>query len=272
MLDSLCMMVFGSNRIETAGGGLDITTKLCRGIFRGESVPETIDEEDDPDYQALKHHLINNNLPADTSYVLRCRRETTQHAQAACDIMDETFLEGKDLTEELILQTYRILTHGLDTEQGYSWTQYSGVYRQVPVAAGLHGFPPPDQVPSLMRKLIKSLRADLDDAAKAGEMNPVALAAKYCHKFVNIHPFVDGNGRMCRLILNALLLKYAEFVVCFGLDEETKGKYLEIASAASLAETGGGKGDWDEDDPDGPRCYKGLASFVLKHTESSLIY
>ncbi|KAK3320553.1 fido domain-containing protein [Cercophora scortea] len=265
MLDILCKMVFGSNNIETAGGGINTTTDLCQPFFLGKSLPviETIDEKA-PDYKALKRHLINKNMPADAISVLRSHREITQHAQAARHILVATFLDGKDLSEKLILETHRILTHGIDTEQGYSWTQYSGVYRQVPVAAGLHGFPPPEQVPSLMRKLIKSFRADLEDAAKTGKMDPVVLAAKYCHKFVNIHPFLDGNGRMCRLVLNALLLKYAGFVVCLGLDEEAKDKYLEIASAVSMAETGGGCGDWDEDDPDGPKCYKGLASFVLK--------
>jgi len=36
-------------------------------------------------------------------------------------------------------------------------------------------------------------------------MDPYVLASKYCHKFVNIHPFLDGDGRMCRLIMNGLL-------------------------------------------------------------------
>ncbi|PTD05730.1 hypothetical protein HYE67_000583 [Fusarium culmorum] len=43
--DELARMVYGSNMIE-AGGGCDITVKLCKAIFRGEKVPEDIDERD----------------------------------------------------------------------------------------------------------------------------------------------------------------------------------------------------------------------------------
>ncbi|KID96686.1 Filamentation induced by cAMP/death on curing-related protein, partial [Metarhizium majus ARSEF 297] len=37
--------------------------------------------------------------------------------------------------------------------------------------------------------------------------DPYTLAARYHHQFVMIHSFADGNGRMSRIILNALLLK-----------------------------------------------------------------
>jgi len=62
-------------------------------------------------------------------------------------------------------------------------------------------------------------------ALNAG-FDPVALAAKYCHMFVNIiHPFVNGNGRMCRLILNALLLKsMGGSLPAFGQDNGDRDK------------------------------------------------
>ena len=64
--------------------------------------------------------------------------------------------------------------------------------------------------------------------------DPVVLAAKYCHMFVNIiHPFVESNGRTCRLILNAHLLKYGGLFACFEQDDGDRDKYLEIAAAAS---------------------------------------
>lgn len=39
------------------------------------------------------------------------------------------------------------------------------------------------------------------------KMNPVEFAAKAHQKFVFIHPFVDGNGRVARLIMNLALLR-----------------------------------------------------------------
>ncbi|KAK3378766.1 hypothetical protein B0T24DRAFT_589392 [Lasiosphaeria ovina] len=134
----------GSNFIESADAGLDITTKICHSIFKGEA---------------------------------------------------NIYLRGKNLNEQTILETHGILTKGIDTDQGYSWTQYSGVYRQVSVVAGLHAFPRADQVPAAMRRMIWSLSHDLQAAAREGIIDPIALTSKYCHIFVNVHPFVDGNGR-----------------------------------------------------------------------------
>ncbi|EFY88205.1 hypothetical protein J3459_015387 [Metarhizium acridum] len=43
-----------------------------------------------------------------------------------------------------------------------------------------------------------------------------------------IHPFGDGNGRMSRIILNALLLKYAGHAAPFGGEGNDKDNYLAI--------------------------------------------
>lgn len=59
------------------------------------------------------------------------------------------------------------------------------------------------------------------------------LAAKYCDRFVNIHPFKDANGRMCRLILNEILIKYAGIVVPLGEKNEDRAEYLQIAQESS---------------------------------------
>jgi len=57
---------------------------------------------------------------------------------------------------------------------------------------------------------------------------------------VNIHPFADGNGRMCRLLANVIILKYVGLVVPFGGNQYTKGTYLEVARR-------GAKRFWEED-------------------------
>lgn len=178
-------------------------------------------------------------------------------------------MRGKDLTEAIILQAHRLLTFGIDTDQGYSWTQYGGDYRQVPVCAGLTSFPDPEQVPHLMRQMIHTLNQDIEAAVRAGTVDPVELASKYCHQFLNIYPFVDGNGRMCRLILNALLLKYGSFPACFGQDDESRDQYLEIAVNASMNELSH-QGDFDTGDAKAPKYYKQLASFTLKYATEAM--
>ncbi|KAF4970844.1 hypothetical protein FSARC_2210 [Fusarium sarcochroum] len=240
-IEKLSRMVYGSNMIENAGGDLDTTLDICQQIFEGKQVKGY------------------------DSFIKRGHREIIQHAKATYYIFDQ-IIKGKDLSEEMILKTHRILTAGIDTEDGIPWAEYSGTYRQHPVRAGLHPFMHEHMVPSAMRQMINSYTADVLAAKEKEKIDPVALAAKYCHIFVNIHPFADGNGRICRLILNAILFKYARCIVSFGEDEEDRELYLHIAADSSLQEVSVNQEDL-EDLPDEfkPKCYKKLASFTLKH-------
>lgn len=174
---------------------------------------------------------------------------------------------GKDMTEDLVLETHRLLTHQIDRhDSGLAWAQYSGVYRSTPVCAGFTAFPAPSQAPRLMRGVVAELQADLALAAREGALDPVALSAKYCHKFVNIHPFADGNGRTCRLVLNARLLKYCGLLVCYGQDDADRDQYLAVAARGSASEVA----DLDDHDDDAPaKHWKELASFNLAHATNT---
>ena len=243
----LSKLVFGSNQIENAGAGLEITLKLCQAIFRGEEVPDEIGERDD-EYKTIKQNLLQRNLPAGSQFVLRSRREIVQHAKATSYTFNELYIRGKNLTEDIILETHRILTYHVDTEDGLSWTAYSGVYRREDVHAGMHQFIAPELVRGSMKAMISEMNFDLEKAVRSGEIDPVAFAAKYCHTFVNIHPFLDGNGRTCRLILNAMLLKYGGNLVCLGEHGDDREQHTDIATRASLGEAYQHDDFDDEDD------------------------
>ncbi|KAJ5156344.1 hypothetical protein N7492_009147 [Penicillium capsulatum] len=259
ILACLVSLVYGSNMIERAGAGPDITLKLCMEIFQGHEVPEEIGETDE-EFAALKKELIESNRPADTTAVLRTRREIIQHAKAASYIINQLCLHDHDLDEDVILKTHRILTYKVDAE-GTPWTEYSGVYRTDNVRAGFHSFPSPRSVPGRMKAMIRELKSDLEKATQKGTFDPIAIASKYTHIFVNIHPFIDGNGRMCRLILNAMLLKLGNFLVTIGANGEDRSLYLDVAAGGSMLEDT--YGDLDEDEK--PVMYKELASFVMSH-------
>ncbi|KAJ3464293.1 hypothetical protein MRS44_009079 [Fusarium solani] len=232
LVDLLSHMIFGSNMIEDAGGGLEITLKLCGVIFRGQHV---FVQDRNPDYEVLEDHLCRKGLPHAEEDVTQAYREITQHAEAAYYIIKEVCLEGKELSEAIILETHRLLTYKIDTD-GIPWNEYAGVYRKWPVCTGFHQYMAHNTVSTAMKKMISSLEDDVKAAIDAGGIDPVVLAAKYCHVFVNIHSFLDGNGRTCRLILNAILLKYGGTIVCIGEHDEDRHEYLRIASNASFAE------------------------------------
>ncbi|KAI3581059.1 fido domain-containing protein [Fusarium oxysporum f. sp. albedinis] len=242
--DELARMVYGSNMIEVAGGGVDITLKLCKDVFQGKELPEEINERDE-DYHDLKIHLLNKNLPSGHEAILRSRREIVQHAEAARYMIDQVCIKGKDLSHKIISEAHGILTYKIDLGDT-PWPYYSGV-----------------KVPAAMRDMIDELDSDIKKATEEGQIDPVVLASKYCHKFVNIHPFADGNGRMCRLILNALLLKYSGRFICIGQDGQDRQEYLRIAVAASVEEG-------SQSQETGAANYKQLASFTLRHARDSM--
>lgn len=267
ILERLARMVYGSNMIEQVGADLSITIRLCMAIFRGEDVPDDIDVgERDADYVALKQSLIRQNLPTNASAILRSRREIVQHAKAAKYMINELCVRGEDLSEAIILKAHSILTYQIDASNT-PWTEYSGVYRSDEVSAGLHAFPHHSLVPHKMKSMIRELESDLKEAAKTGDIDPIALASKYTHIFVNIHPFIDGNGRTCRLILNSMLLKYGSFLVSLGgQGDDDRLTYLNIAA------NGGALEDMYEDAEaeERPKLHKELASFVLNHVKSGM--
>lgn len=77
-----------------------------------------------------------------------------------------------------------------------------GVYRRIPVRGmGVdHDPPDPALVPEQMRKL-------MEEISHNKELHPIERAALFCLKFDSIHPFIDGNGRTGRLILNMILMQ-----------------------------------------------------------------
>ncbi|KAM0187537.1 hypothetical protein ACHAPI_011074 [Fusarium lateritium] len=262
-------MVYGSNMIESAGGNLDVTLKLCQDVFEGKLVEGKFVEdahfnERDAIYQALESELIKNHTDVHDA-VLRSRREIVQHATAAQYMITQVAILGKHLSEEIILETHRLLTYKIDTEDGTPWSEYSGKYRNYGVSAGLTPFMHERKVPNAMKDMIRTFESDIQAAADKGEIDPIALATKFCTIFVNIHPFGDGNGRVCRLILNSILFKYSGCLVSIGMDADDRNEYLNIAAEASMMELS--KNDMDDDIPDEfkPKNYKKLASFTLKH-------
>src|SRR5450830_737789 len=61
----------------------------------------------------------------------------------------------------------------------------------------VHVPPPPDTVPVYMVDLLKFANRD--------DVNPIAQAATVHAQFESIHPFTDGNGRIGRALINAIL-------------------------------------------------------------------
>lgn len=65
-------------------------------------------------------------------------------------------------------------------------------------------FATPEETPAKMNDLMDSYRKN----AESEDINPILLAAAFHYEFVRIHPFDDGNGRMSRLLMNFILMRF----------------------------------------------------------------
>lgn len=127
--------------------------------------------------------------------------EAVNHAKAFEFIM-ESAQNKIQIDESFILNIHKLILKGIDDTN-------AGFYRSVRVRISGSGtiLPNPLKVPDLMSEFNKWLVSKCDD------MIMKALEAHY--RLVTIHPFVDGNGRTARLLLNAILLEngYAPIII-----------------------------------------------------------
>ena len=249
MAESMANMIFGSNMQEQAGLGHDETARICIRIFDGEDVQASDIDVRTRQYQENLEFLAKQrNRSPDSNLVILSRAEIIQHAKALHYIVSKALNRDEPLTERLILETHRILCEG---------QSFAGRYRQTLVMAGETEFCKPSMVPTEVGKLIEAFNKDVRESEEDGTMDPFYLAADIAQDFVFIHPFQDGNGRMCRLLLNAYLVKYAGVIVSIGEREQDRKKYLDFCKEAS--------------DPDHEEEAKGkLAMMVLKKGAASL--
>jgi len=68
-------------------------------------------------------------------------------------------------------------------------------------------FAAPQETPALMAELAAWLRRHLDNSAHEQRAGIVAFLAELHQRFIRIHPFDDGNGRVVRLLMNCILMR-----------------------------------------------------------------
>ena len=126
------------------------------------------------------------------------------------------------ITENDIKAIHKIVLAGIDDE-------WAGRYREseVFIKGASVEFPLPRDVPYHMVEFIQWLETQQG-------AHPVMVAAEAHFKFVSIHPFVDGNGRTARLLMNLILIING-YPMAIIRNEDRAG-YLE---AVNLGQTKG---------------------------------
>ena len=104
--------------------------------------------------------------------------------------------KNKVITEEDILELHKLFYYRIDKEN-------AGGYRKVPVIiTGVDfKFPPPSKIRPLMQEFVKGIPSLKE------KYHPVQYSALIHLRLVSLHPFIDGNGRTARLLMNLALLQ-----------------------------------------------------------------
>ena len=124
---------------------------------------------------------------------------------------------------------YRMLPGGVQT----SYVIHAGQYKTRPNSVitrygDRFEYASPEETPALMTDLVDWYNA----AEKEGKYSPVELAALFHYRYIRIHPFEDGNGRIARLMVNYILSRHGYPMIV--VRSRNKSDYLEALHAADL--------------------------------------
>ncbi len=143
--------------------------------------------------------------------------EVANHAKAFA-FVKKCVAEGRHLDEAIAKDIHALLMENI---------LVGGVYRNVEVRISGAGFKPP--APNEMFRQVKNFFADLPYRT---DLNPIELAAWTHAEFVKIHPFVDGNGRTSRMLMNYQLM-FAGFLPV-SIAKENRLEYFDALEAYAV--------------------------------------
>jgi len=126
---------------------------------------------------------------------LREHFEVTNHKDAI-QYVEDLVMNTELITAFHVRQIHKLILTHIDDEN-------AGNYRKTQVRIAGAPFTPPEswQINGLMTEWSNWV------ASVGRSIQPVALAAEAHHRLVAIHPFIDGNGRTARLVMNLLLMR-----------------------------------------------------------------
>jgi Fic family protein len=147
--------------------------------------------------------------------------EAINHQEAIYYIRDLA-KNNIEISEREIKNIYAIILKSIQNRE-------AGAYRKSQVYINLqdgskHEFPQPYIVPKLMEDFLIFLNENKD------KLHPVEMAAQLHQKLVNIHPFIDGNGRTSRLLMNLFLIQNDYTIAIINSEMSKRKQYYQLLS------------------------------------------
>ncbi len=153
---------------------------------------------------------------------MREHLEAINHKEAIL-FVEDIVQQRIDFSEYVLKQIHALVLHSIDREN-------AGQYRRVPVliAGSKHVPPQPYLLQSLMEDYFIFYNSHKDT------LHTVVLAAEMHERLVTIHPFIDGNGRTSRLIMNLILLQKGYPLAIIGGDYESRMAYYNALEKVAV--------------------------------------
>lgn len=155
-------------------------------------------------------------------------------------MVEEAHLKEVPLTQNFIRTLHKTILRedytvyrNLPGGEVTSYTIHAGRYKTRPNSVVTRygdrfEYASPEETPSLMSDLIDWY----NDAEQSGKFTPVELAAIFHYRYIRIHPFEDGNGRIARLMMNYILTRHGYPMIV--VRSRKKNDYLEALHKTDL--------------------------------------
>ncbi len=152
--------------------------------------------------------FVKRDQPLSEHYIRSLHAEFTAHQ----DFIEAQTEDGRPLKVPLLKGEYKKQPNNPKRQNG-----------------SIHIYCPPEHVPQEMGNLISWY-----SAWEKQQAPPEVLAAFLHHRFTQIHPFQDGNGRVARALASIVFLKYGLFPVV--IRDSDRSQYIQTLEEADAGD------------------------------------
>jgi Fic family protein len=212
--------------------------KKCLDSFRPLSAEQTahLNEVFDTEYTYESNKIEGNTLTLmETDLIINkgltvSGKRMEEHLEAVnhkngIEYIRDIVHNDKELTEEVLRKIHAIVLAGIDFKNAGNWR-----VDRVRIAGSQHICPNPIKIPMLMNELFEYYEANKNS------LHPVILSANMHEKLVSIHPFIDGNGRTARLLMNLILLQHGYPITIISAENKARAEYYRTLETAQISE------------------------------------
>lgn len=169
------------------------------------------------DYQEMKAHNLG---------LILVRNEAKDRSRP----LSERFI--RELNKTILVENF-YKSHKTNIGEG-RYEVKVGVYKTRPnsvitLSGETFNYASPEETPAMMTDLVTWYNKE----EEKGELSPIALAALLHYRYIRIHPFEDGNGRIARLLTNYVLFRHGYPMII--VESKDKERYLHILNKTDIS-------------------------------------